>query len=165
MCHNMRHDYLHLIKETAGELQHHERQHRRTLAGTRLRMLILLKTGQASSVQAAAKLLGCSWRQCQRWLSQYCSEGLPSLLTIKPRGGSTERMTPEAWAALDKAMRQGAIGSYEQARVFLAGQGVVYQDNTSILRLFRRHKIKARPDGTGTRKQMLNSRKPSKKLL
>jgi transposase len=140
----MRHDYKQLIKETAEELQQQERQHRHNLMGTRLRMLRLLKTGEASSVQAAAKLLGYSWRQCQRWLSQYRAEGLSSLLKIKRRGGSTERMTPEAWATLDSAMRQGEIATYEQARVFLAKQGVVYQDNTSILRLFRRHKVKAK---------------------
>lgn len=116
----MRHDYLYLTQETAGE-----RRHRHTLAGTRLCLLILLKTGQASSVQTAAKLLGYSWRQCRRRLSQYRSKGLPGLLTIKQRGGSTKRMTPEAWAALDKAMRQGAIGSYEQAQVLLARQGVI----------------------------------------
>lgn len=141
----MRHDYQRLIKETIEELAELERQHRHSVIGSRLRMLRLLKSGEASSVQKASNLLGYSWRQCQRWLSQYQTDGFVALLTPpKARGGTQERVTPEAWEALDEAMKQGDIGTYGQARDFLAKQGVVYKDDTSILRLFKRHKVKAK---------------------
>ena len=141
----MRHDYQKLIKETTEELAEQERQHRHSIIGSRLQMLRLLKSSEATSVQQASNVLGYSWRQCQRWLTQYQANGLSALLTPpKARGGTQERMTPEAWEALNEAMKQGEIGTYEQARVFLAKQGVVYKDDTSILRLFKRHKVKAK---------------------
>lgn len=140
----MRHDYQRLIKETEEELFEQERQHRHSVVGSRLRMLRLLKSGEATSVEAVSGLLGYSWRQCQRWLTRYRIEGLAGLLTAAKRGGSKERMTAEAWEALDRALKQGEIASYGQARTFLAQQGVVYRDATSILRLFRRHKVKAK---------------------
>jgi transposase len=141
----MRHDYQKLIKESVEELAEQERKHRHSVIGSRLQMLRLLKSGEASSVQQASTLLGYSWRQCQRWLTQYQTDGFGALLTPpKTRGRSQERMTPQAWEALSEAMRQGEIGTYSQARDFLVKQGVVYKDDTSIHRLFKRHKIKAK---------------------
>ncbi len=53
-------------------------------------------------------------------------------------------MTRAAWEALNEAMQQGEIGTYEQARTLLAERGVVYRNPSSIHRLFKRHKIKAK---------------------
>jgi transposase len=41
-------------------------------------------------------------------------------------------------------MERGEIASYEQARKFLADQGVHYRNQSSIFRLFKRHRIKAK---------------------
>lgn len=141
----MRHDYQRLVKETTEELVDLERKHRHSVIGSRLRMLRLLKSGEARSVEVASGLLGYSWRHCQRWLTQYQAGGLAALLEpAKARGGSQERMTAAAWETLNEAMRQGEVGTFEQARALLAERGVVYKDASSVLRLFKRHKIKAK---------------------
>jgi transposase len=45
---------------------------------------------------------------------------------------------------LNAALLKGEIASYAQARRLLADYGIVYKDDTSILKLFRRHGIKAK---------------------
>lgn len=67
----MRHDYQQLIHETPDDLLTLEHHHRHSIIGSRLRMLRLLKQGQAKSVNEAAKLSGYSWRHAQRWLTSY----------------------------------------------------------------------------------------------
>ena len=53
-------------------------------------------------------------------------------------------MTPAAWKALNEALASDEIASYAQARALLAEHGVVYKDASSVFRLFKRHKIKAK---------------------
>lgn len=139
-------DYQALIQESEAELHALEKKHRHTQLGQRLQLLRLLKRGECSSMKEAANLLGYSERQCLRWLKQYREQGIAAVLVnrISMRGNHQERITGEAWLALNQAMTQGDIGSYEQARVFLAKQGVVYKDPSSIYRLFKRHGIKAK---------------------
>ncbi len=141
----MRHDYQRLIEESEEELLALERKYRNSVMASRLQMLRFLRSGEARSVQEAADLIGYSWRHCQRWLTSYQREGLAALLMPpKKAPGPSERMTEEAWCALGEAMKRGEIAGYRQARELLAEHGVKYQDDTSILKLFRRHKIKAK---------------------
>ncbi len=142
----MRVNYPELIKENPEELHTLERKHRQSHIGRRLQLLRLLKSEECRSVREAADILGYSLRQCLRWLKQYRQEGLVGVMHngIAQGGNRYERMTPEAWQALGEAMKRGEIGSYKQARELLGEHGVKYQDDTSILRLFRRHEIKAK---------------------
>ena len=141
----MRHDYRKLIKESVEALKALEKKHRNSVIGSRIRFLRLLKSGEVSSVEAAATMIHYSRGHCQRWLKSYQERGLSSLLeTIKKPPGQSERMTPEAWEVLNEALGKGEIGTYKQARELLTEHGVVYNDDTSILKLFRRHGIKAK---------------------
>ena len=67
----MTHDHPTLIKEAPSELLEHERRHRHSITGSRIRMLRLLKRGEAKSVREAGELIGYSWRHTRRWLTTY----------------------------------------------------------------------------------------------
>ena len=141
----MRLNYLEVIRESEAELSALEKKHRASPYGQRFRMLRLLKSGRCGSVQQVADTLGYSLRQCQRWLELYRQAGLDGLTSghLAKRGG-VERMTPAAWKALNEAIGRDEIRSYTQARTLLAEHGVVYKDASSVFRLFKRHKIKAK---------------------
>ena len=141
----MRLDYLKLIVEREEELLALEKKYRSSHLGHRFHFLRLLKSGQCKSVQQAAQVLGYSLRQCQRWLKAYRQQGRKALeQDNSSRRGSSERMTKRAWQVLNEALARDEIASYGQARTLLAQEGVVYKDESSILRLFKRHKIKAK---------------------
>lgn len=140
----MKLNYDAVIKEDVATLLKHERQVRGQAHEPRVRLLRLLKSGQCRSVQAAANTLGYSLRQGQRWLERYRVAGIEGLELVPPDYHGRERLTAEAWAALNEALAQDEIGSYGQARTLLAEHGVVYQDDTGVLKLFRRHGIKAK---------------------
>ena len=72
----MRHNYRTLIKEPTSRLLNHEKKHRHNIIGSRIRMLRLLKQGEAKSVREASELIGYSWRHAQKWLTTYRTEGL-----------------------------------------------------------------------------------------
>jgi transposase len=139
-------DYQNLIRETEEDLLKLQKKHRSTHLSHRLRMLRLLKSGTSQSIKQAADMLGYSWRQCQRWITTYKKEGLSTLLIDQThkRGNHKERVTLEAWRTLEEAMQRGEIDTYERAREFLTEHGVHYKDQSSIFRLFKRHKVKAK---------------------
>jgi transposase len=124
----MRLDYRKLIKESKEELHELERKYRHTHVGQRLQLLGLLKSEECGSVNEAAKLLVYSRRHCLRWLKRYREEGLDGLLLNRMcrRGNRSERMTEEAWQALNEVLERGEIASYKGAREFLEEQGVHY---------------------------------------
>jgi len=142
-------NYRNLIRESEEDLLELEKKYRSTHLSHRVRMLRLLKSGTCGSIkQEAADVLGYGWRQCQRWITTYRKEGLSALLVDRThkRGNQQERVTREAWRALEEAMQRGEIDTYERAREFLAERhGVHYKDQSSIFRLFeRRNKVKAK---------------------
>lgn len=139
------HNYDAIIQESSDELASLVRQHRNNVVGTRLSMLERLKSGEARSLPQAAKQLNYSLRQCQRWFKSYQEEGLSDLLLASQQGrSSAERMTQAAWTALNKALLAGEIATYGQARRLLAEYGIHYKDDSSVLKLFKRHGIKAK---------------------
>lgn len=140
----MRLNYDEVIKEDVETLLRYERQLRGQAHEPRVRMLRLLKSGQCRSVQVAANTLGYSLRQGQRWLERYREAGLEGLGWVPPDYSGRERLSAGAWTALNDALAKDEIGSYSQARSLLAEHGVVYQDDTGVLKLFRRHGIKAK---------------------
>lgn len=141
----MLHKYEKLIGESEKELVELEREHRHTIIGTRVGMLRKLKSKEARSIPQVAEQLNYSLRQCQRWFKSYQLEGLEGVLKASEQGKSSgERMTEEAWSVLEKSMLKGEIATYRQAREKVAEQGVIYKDDSSMLKLLKRHKIKAK---------------------
>ena len=141
----MLHNYEKLIVESEQELSKIEREHRHSVIGKRVSMLRKLKSKEARSIPTVAGQLNYSVRQCQRWFKSYQEDGLAAILKESEQGKSSgERMTAEAWSALEESMLKGDIATYRQAREKVAEQGVIYKDDTSMLKLFQRHKIKAK---------------------
>ena len=106
-------------------------------------MLGLLKSGVCSNLGEAARTLGYSRRQCQRWFITYRQEGLEELLVSRVgERGRRELVTEEAWAELEEAMKQGESASIAQAHAFLAQRGISYTDPSSVGQLLKRHQIK-----------------------
>ena len=104
-------------------------------------------------------------RHSQRWFKLYQEKGLSELLKpLKPAtGGQAERMTKEAWEKLNAALLKGEIASYGQARLFLSEQGVIYKNDSSILKLFKRHGIKGKVGRPLHEKADLEAQKSFKK--
>ncbi len=130
-----------LIEESPEVLAQEERRLRRSALSYRVRMLRLLKSGECRSLVKAAEQLGYSLRQCQRWLMSYRQGGMEALLRYEqPR--KPERMTPEAWQALEEAMKAGEVATLAEARQLLAQQGVLYKGVAGVSALLIRHKVK-----------------------
>ena len=157
-------DYEKLIKESKARLRTLAKEHRNKLVGTRMRLLYLLKSGEAKTVSQAAQKIHYSRSQCHRWLKSYREEGLEALLKPEKKPpGLTERMTPAAWKSLTEALAKGEIASYKQARAFLAKEGIIYKDDSSILKLFQRHQIKSKPGRPQHEKADVEAREAFKK--
>jgi transposase len=106
-------------------------------------MLRLLRSEECRNLGEAARALGYSWRQCQRWFATYKKKGgIEELLESRVHErGRQELVTPEALADLEEAMKRGEIATIGQADEFLR----------------ERHAIEyAHPDGVG---QLLRRRK------
>jgi transposase len=138
----MRIEYAARIAESAGDLQARARAARGRKEADRLKFLRLLKGGAAGSVSAAARLLGYSVRQGQRWWRAYRHGGLAALLTIGRRGGSRERMTPAAWAGLDGELRAGRVARLREAQAYLREHHGLAYSLDGLSGLFQRHKVK-----------------------
>lgn len=141
----MRLNYQELIEESEAELLEVEKRHRYSHLNQRVKMLRLLKSGRCKSIGAVATELNYSWRQCHRWLSAYRSGGMAELLENRiSERGHREWVNEAAWQALQKALEAGEIATYKQAQTLLAEHNIHYKDETGVLRLFRRHQIKAK---------------------
>src|ERR687892_2931894 len=75
--------YPQVIEEDPHELEKLEKHHRYSHLFHRVRMLRLLKSGECSNLGEAAKALGYSRRQCQRWFLTYRRVGLEQLLVSR----------------------------------------------------------------------------------
>ena len=136
-------DYPQLIEESEEELQKLEKRHRYTHLFHRVRMLVLLKSGECSTVGEAVMALGYSRRQGQRWLSSYKEGGMEELLTSRvDERGRAELVTDEAFSELEEAMKAGGIATVAQAHEFLRQRGVYYSHPESVGGLLRRRKVK-----------------------
>lgn len=146
-------DYPNLIDESPEELIEQERHRRSGPVGDRLKMLRLLKTGSYRSRRALAPVLGYSERQLKRWFDAYREGGLKALLDRRAPGGSSERVTSEAWTALEEEMKAGNIARLEDARRYLEEEhGIQYAGITSISALFERHGVKLKTGRRTNRK-------------
>jgi hypothetical protein len=70
-------------------------------------------------VRAAVPVLGYSERQRQRWWATDMVGGLAALLTRSPRLNRQERVSADAWHAVEVEMRAGRITGLEDAQRYL----------------------------------------------
>jgi transposase len=134
--------YDDLIAETPAALLDLERKHRHSPLAARIKMLRLLKSGLYRSRRALVEVIGYSERQLHRWFETYRNDGLDVLLTYEQPPGPSERLTPEAWDALDAEMKEGRIGRLEDARAFLAEYHNIDYSLAGLSVLFQRRKVK-----------------------
>ena len=136
--------YSQVIEEDTQRLKEFEKYHRYSHLFQRVRMLRLLKSEQCSNLGEAAKALGYSWRQCQRWFASYQQGGLEELLKSRVHErGRQELVTPEAFEDLEEAMKKGEIATIGQADEFLRERhGIYYAHPDGVGQLLRRHKVK-----------------------
>ena len=135
--------YSRVIEEDPQELKELERRHRYTHLFQRVRMLRLLKSEECPNLGEAARALGYSWRQCQRWFASYKEGGLEELLKSRVHErGRQELVTPEAFEDLQEAMKRGQIATISQAHRFLSERGIEYSHPDGVGQLLRRRKVK-----------------------
>ncbi len=112
-------DYPRVITTSGDELSQLEREHRGRPTAPRIQLLRLLKSGQVSTLGAAANVLGYGERTCARWWSDYRHGGLAQLLDYGVSPGRPARMTEEAWQGLEAAMTAGEIVTLKDAQRYL----------------------------------------------
>jgi transposase len=136
-------DYPRFIEESEEELRKLEKRHRYTHLFHRVRMLALLKSGKHSTLEEAAKSLGYSRRQGQRWFASYKEGGMEAMLTSRVgERGRAELVTDEAFEELCEAAKRGEIATITQAHEFLLERGIGYSHPESVGGLLRRRKVK-----------------------
>ena len=84
------------ITETETDLKQRLRSQKTASDKERVQLLYLLKTGQATTIQSAATLLGRHRVTVQEWLRLYRTGGLAAMLTHTPRTG--RRQSIPLWA-------------------------------------------------------------------
>ena len=139
--------YPQVITEDLDELKELEKYHRYSHLFQRLRMLGLLKCEQCSNLGEAARALGYSWRQCQRWFASYQKKGgIEELLKSRVHErGRQELLTPEALEELKETMKMGQIATTGQADEFLRERhGIEYAHPDGVGQLLRGHKINSK---------------------
>jgi transposase len=136
--------YPQVITEDVDELKELEKYHRYSHLFQRVRMLGLLKSEECSNLGEAARALGYSWRQCQRWFASYQEGGIEELMKSRVHErGRQELATPEALEDLKESMKLGGIATIAQADEFLRERhGIYYAHPDGVGQLLRRHKIK-----------------------
>lgn len=101
-----------MIAEDQEELKKLEKRYRYSHLFHRVKMLRLLKSAECSNLGEAAKALGYSRRQCQRWFLTYKQEGLEKLLVSRvSERGPIELVTEGAFEELEEAMKGGEIAT------------------------------------------------------
>lgn len=138
----MRTHYPNQIRESEEELERLERSLRGQALCDRVKMLRLLKSGAYESRRTLAPTLGYSERQLQRWWKTYKKGGIDALLDEKAVGGSTERVTDEAWAALKNEMGNGNIKQLKEAQAYLEERfGIEYTSLQGLSDMIKRRSI------------------------
>ena len=136
-------DYPQVIEEDPKELEKLQKRHRYSHLFHRVKMLRLLKSAECTNLGEAARVLGYSRRQCQRWFITYRKEGLSELLVSRVHErGPEELVSEEAFEELQEAMKRGEIATIAQAHRFLSERRVHYAHPESVGALLRRRKVK-----------------------
>ncbi len=86
----------------------------------RLRLLWLLKSGEAETMTRAAELCGVSRLTAVEWFRRYEAGGIGELLLLKTVPGRKRRISGEAEEALRKRLAEPeGFGSYDEIRIWL----------------------------------------------
>jgi transposase len=136
--------YSRVIEEDPQRLEELEKYHRYTHLFQRVRMLRLLKSEECANLAEAARALGYSWRQCQRWFATYRDGGIEELLKSRvSERGRQELVSEEAFEDLEEAMKRGEIATISEADEFLRERhGIEYAHPDGVGQLLRRRKVK-----------------------
>jgi transposase len=158
--------YPQVITEDLDDLKVLERYHRYSHLFQRVRMLRPLKSEECSNLGEAARALGYSWRQCQRWFASYQEGGIEELLKSRvDERGRQELVTPEAFEELQEAMKRGQIATIGQAHRFLSERGIEYSHPDGVGQLLRRRKVKLKTGRPRHEKADLQQQEAFKKSL
>jgi transposase len=142
----MRTNYSELIRESEEELLVLERRLRQQPVEIRIRMLRLLKSSQATDLQACATLLGYSVRQISRWWNHYRRAGFDALLVVPARPGRRSQVSEEALRGLRDELRTQRITQLEDVRRYLEQcWGIQYRSVNGVWWLLRRNNLKIQP--------------------
>jgi len=141
------------ITESVAELKQRLQQEHHGRKKPRLQMLYLLASGQATTRQDVAQLLGVSRNTVGRWLGSYETGGLPALLELYVPAGKAPSLSPDVLANLQQALKQPhGFGSYHELRDWVEhthGVSVKYKTLYTIVRKRFKTKLKvARPSHT-----------------
>ena len=141
----MRIKYPDLIGESETELITLEHQLTGQRAGDRVRMLRLLKSGEAPSLRTCAKLLERSLTQVARWWKRYQQHGLKALTTIPRRTGKRPWVSDVVWADLQQEIEAGRLVHLEDTRQYLKSRwGIEYCSASGVWALFKQRGVKLR---------------------
>ncbi len=141
----MRIKYPDLICESETELRILEQELARQRGVDRVRMLRLLKTGEAPSLRTCAARLGRSLTQVTRWWKQYQQQGLAALTTMPRRTGKQSWVSDAVWADLQQEMRARRLVRLEDARQYLKARwGIEYRSASGVWALFKQRGVKLR---------------------
>ncbi|XHX78428.1 MAG: transposase [Stenomitos frigidus ULC029] len=111
------------ITETEADLKQRLSHAKTASDKERLQLLYLLKSGQATTIQSAATLLGRHRVTVQDWLRLYRCGGLAAMLTHTPRTGRRQSIPLWAQAALNKRLQQSeGFNSYGEICQWLETQ-------------------------------------------
>ncbi len=133
------------IVESAEELKQMLVKQKAAQARERVQLLFLLKTGQASTIQQAAQLLGRNRVTIQTWLRQYRDGGMEGLLEKKRSPGRPRAIPTWAEQALEKKLEdpQGMNSYGEICQWLLEKLGVEAKYKTVHKLVF--YRLKASP--------------------
>ncbi len=141
----MRIKYPDLICESEAELITLEQQLAGQRAGDRVRMLRLLKSGEAPSLRTCAKVLGRSLTQLTRWWKRYQQHGLQALVTIPRRTGKRPWVSDAVWVDLQQEIQAGRLVHLEDTRQYLKVRwGIEYRSVSGVWALFKQRGVKLR---------------------
>ncbi len=108
------------ISEDVATLKHLLQREQDGRKKVRLQMLYLLASGQATTRQAVANLLGVHRNTIGRWLALYETGGREALLDLYVPAGKPLSLADDVVAALDQALHQpSGFASYEALRQWL----------------------------------------------
>ena len=117
---------------------------------TRLQLLYLLKSGQATTREAVARLLAVHRHTISRWLDTYAQAGLEELLTLKTHPNRPPALPPRVKQALVKKLAAPeGFRTYAEAQTWLQerwSRALKYKTLHQIIRYELGAKLKvARP--------------------
>lgn len=133
------------ITETEADLKQRLRHAKTASDKERLQLLYLLKSGQVSTIQSAATLLGRHRVTVQDWLRLYRCGGLSAMLTHTPRTGRRQSIPLWAQAALNKRLQQSeGFNSYGEICQWLETQLGIAAPYKTVHQLVH-YRLKAAP--------------------